>query len=152
MNGLEGFIPESMVTAGIVLLAIEILVLGFATFILFFLGVSLVITGVLAWAGVLPVTWPALLLANALLTAILAGVLWRPLLKLQSKTEHTQTKSDFDGHRFFAPSAIDRKGTTRYTYSGIEWALKSEKPIAEGVEVEVVKAEVGALWVREVAE
>ncbi len=74
MNGLEGFIPELMVTAGIVLLAIEILVLGFATFILFFLGVSLVITGVLAWAGVLPVTWPALLLANALLTLSLIHI------------------------------------------------------------------------------
>lgn len=148
MNGLEGFIPELIVTAGIVLLGIEILVLGFATFILFFLGVSLVITGILAWVGVLPVTWPALLLANALLTAILAGVLWRPLLKLQAKTDHTQTKSDFDGHRFFAPAAIDKKGITRYTYSGIEWALKSEEAIAEGAEVEVVKAEVGALWVK----
>lgn len=150
MNGLEGFIPELIVTAGIVLLAIEILVLGFATFILFFLGVSLVITGALAWLGILPVTWPSLLLANALLTAILAGMLWRPLLKLQAKTEHTQTKSDFDGHRFFAPAEIDRAGTARYRYSGIEWSLKSEEAITEGTEVEVVKAEVGALWVRPV--
>lgn len=150
MNGVEDFIPELIVTAGIILLAVEILVLGFATFILFFLGVSLVVTGSLAWLGILPVTWPSLLLANALLTAVLAGVLWRPLLRLQGKTEHTQAKTDFDGHRFYAPTEIDKKGLARYSYSGIQWALKSETPIVAGQEVEVVKAEVGVLWVRAV--
>lgn len=150
MSGVESFTPELIVTAGIVLLAIEILVLGFATFILFFLGVSLIVTGSLAWVGILPVSWSSMLLANALLTAVLAGVLWRPLMKLQGKTEHRQTKSDFDGHRFFAPAPIDKMGSARYSYSGIQWSLKSEEPIAEGQEVEVYKAEVGVFWVKAV--
>lgn len=148
MSGLESYTPELLVVVGLAFLALEVLVLGFTTFILFFLGLSLIITGGLAWAGLLPVSWPAILMANALLTAVLAGVLWRPLLKMQSQSDDKRVKSDFEGHRFFCPDAVDRQGLVNYAYSGIQWKLKSEEPLEADQEVEVIKAEVGVLWIR----
>ncbi|HEY7771881.1 MAG TPA: NfeD family protein [Marinagarivorans sp.] len=148
MESLGGYIPQLMVTVGIVLLALEVAVLGFSTFILFFLGLSLVITGVVSWVGLMPATWPVILLSNAIVTTVLAGVLWRPLLRLQRDTDNKRAKSDFDGHRFFTPAAVDKSGATRYSFSGIQWKLKSETLIPEGVEVEVVQADVGVLWVK----
>ncbi len=150
-ENLSQYVPELLITAGIALLAIEILVFGFATFVLFFLGLSLVLTGALTWAGILPATWTALLLANAIISFALAAVLWKPLLKLQNKSDHKPVKSDFDGHRFFIESDVDSKGSSSYVYSGITWRIKSEQPIAAGTEVEVVKAEVGVFWVKPIS-
>jgi membrane protein implicated in regulation of membrane protease activity len=148
MESLEQYIPQLMITAGIIILAIEVAVLGFATFILFFLGLSLVITGAACWLGIMPATWPVILLSNAILSTVLAAVLWRPLLRMQSKTDDKRVKSDFDGHRFVISDAVDKSGSVRYSFSGIQWKLKSEAEIAAGSEVEVVKAEVGVLWVK----
>lgn len=147
MESLGEYIPQLMITAGIILLAIEVAVLGFTTFILFFVGVSLVITGAVCWMGIMPATWPVILLSNAILSTVLAGVLWRPLLRLQGKTEDKQVKSDYEGHRFVTPDVVNKSGATRYTFSGIQWKLKSEAEISAGIEVEVIKAEVGVLWV-----
>ena len=150
MEMLTGYIPQLLITAGLALLVFEVAVMGFATFILFFLGVSLVLTGVAAWVGILPTHWSAVLLSNAVVTAVLAAVLWRPMLKMQANTEIKSVKTDFDGHRFYLPADVDRSGGGFYSYSGIEWALRSDEPIARGAEVEVVRAEVGVLWVRAV--
>jgi membrane protein implicated in regulation of membrane protease activity len=147
---MSNYVPQLMVSAGIAILAFEVAVLGFATFILFFLGLSLIITGALCWIGVMPDTWPVILLSNALLTLVLAGILWRPLLRMQSKTDDKKVKSDFDGLRFFASQTIDNRGEASYKYSGVQWKVKSEAPIAEGTEVEVIKADVGVFWVRPV--
>lgn len=150
MDTLAAYIPQLMITAGLALLVFEVMVLGFATFILFFLGVSLVLTGIAAWVGILPTHWSALLLSNALLTAILAACLWKFMLKMQDQTDSKPVKSDFDGHRFYLLEDVNRLGDARYSYSGVDWALRSEQPIAAGTEVEIVKAEVGVLWVKAV--
>ncbi len=148
MEAVTDYIPQLMITGGILLLIIEVVVLGFATFILFFLGLALVFTGALAWMGVMPVSWPVLILVSGTLTAVLAGVLWRPLLRLQSHTDDKRTKSDFEGYRFVLVVDVNKDGRQKHRYSGIEWRLKSEAPLVAGCEVEVVKAEVGVLWVR----
>ena len=110
MEAMQDYVPQLIITAGFLLLAIEVVVLGFATFILFFLGLALIITGTLAWAGVMPPTWPVMLLANALLTTALAGVLWRPLLRLQSHTDTKRAKSDFEDYQFILEEAVDKTG------------------------------------------
>ncbi|MDZ7923987.1 MAG: hypothetical protein U5M23_07985 [Marinagarivorans sp.] len=150
METLAAYIPQLMITAGLALLVFEVVVLGFATFILFFLGVSLVLTGIVAWVGILPTHWSALLLSNALLTAILAAFLWKFMLKMQNQTDIKPVKTDFDGYRFYLSDDVNRLGGARYSYSGVDWALCSEQPIAAGAEVEIVKAEVGVLWVKAV--
>ena len=150
MESLAHYIPQLMITAGIIILAIEVAVLGFATFILFFLGLSLIITGAICWVGLMPATWPVILLANAILTTVLAGVLWRPLLRMQSHTDDKRVKSDFEGHTFVTSETVNKSGSALYPFSGIQWKLKSDIEIAAGSEVEVVKAEVGVLWVKAV--
>lgn len=150
MDNVAAYLPQLLITSGIALLAIEVLVLGFATFILFFLGISLMLTGLLVWLGLLPDTWSVLMISNAVLTAFLAVFLWKPLRKLQNKTDNKKVRSDFDGHRFFTPAAVDGRGLTTYMYSGIKWQLKSEELIAAGIEVEILRAEVGTLWVKPV--
>lgn len=151
MNELSEYIPQLIIMSGFLLLAIEVVVLGFSTFILFFLGLSLVVTGALAWAGIMPATWPVMLLANALLTTAIAGVLWRPLLRLQGDTDNARAKSDFEGHQFILEAEVDKTGKQKYRYSDIEWQLKSEQPLQAGSEVKVVKAEVGVLWLAPVS-
>lgn len=152
MEAFVNYIPQLMITAGLLLLIVEVVVLGFATFILLFLGLALVLTGVMAWMGVIPVSWPMLMLTSGVFTAVLAAVLWRPLLRLQGDTDDKCTKSDFEGYRFVLEADIDGRGQYKHRYSGIEWTLKSERPLIAGCHVEVVKAEVGILWIKEVAD
>ncbi|RKF20903.1 NfeD family protein [Alginatibacterium sediminis] len=142
------YIPQILVAAGIFLIIIEVAVIGFATFILLFLGLSLMITGSLIWVDILPDSWNSILLANALCTSVLALVLWKPLRKLQNQTDTSPVTSDFDGHQFFCEHDIDKRGKSEYSYSGVKWALKSESAISAGTEVVVVRAEVGVLWVK----
>ncbi|MGY5451341.1 NfeD family protein [Agarivorans sp. MS3-6] len=144
------YIPQTLVTLGIILLTIEVVLIGFATFILFFVGLSLVLTGSLVWLEILPDSWNAILLANAIATSVIAAVLWKPMRKLQNHSDTKKVTSDFDGHRFFCKQDIDKRGQTSYKHSGISWVLKSDMPIAADTEVEVVKVEVGTFWVKAV--
>ncbi|MCU4677524.1 NfeD family protein [Catenovulum sp. 2E275] len=150
MNFISEHFSEVLIALGIILLAIEVAILGFATFILFFVGISLVITGVLSWVGLLPQTWLAVLLANAILSSILALILWKPFKKLQNQTEQSPAKNDFVGVRFVTEQAISKHHFGQYKYSGITWKVKSESDILANTEVEVVKAEVGTFWVKAV--
>src|SRR5690606_30543195 len=75
-------LPKFLLVVGVGALIIEVAILGFATFVLLFLGASLVITGLLMHIGLLPATMMVALWSNALLTSILALVLWKPLRKI----------------------------------------------------------------------
>lgn len=142
------YLAESLIVLGLILLTVEILVLGFSTFILFFLGISLIITGVAAWLSILPATFTSIFIANAILTSILAVSLWQPLKRIQNKTETKVVHNDFVGITFFAEDNIDKKGEYKYKYSGISWKVKSHEPISAGTEVEVTRADVGTFWVK----
>ncbi|WP_432460522.1 MULTISPECIES: NfeD family protein [unclassified Agarivorans] len=143
-------IPQTMVALGLILLTIEVGLIGFATFILFFVGLSLVLTGSLIWLDILADSWNSILLSNAIASSVLAGLLWKPMRKLQNHSDDKTVSSDFDGHRFFCEQAIDRRGQSSYKHSGISWVLKSEQAIAADTEVEVIKVEVGTFWVKPV--
>ncbi len=141
-------LPELLIALGLVILAIEVAILGFATFILLFLGISLVITGFAMWIGFLPETLTSILASNAILTSILAVALWQPLKRMQDQTETKTVSNDFMGLTFVINESVDRRGLVLHKYSGISWQLKSEVEIAKDTEVKVVKAEVGILWVK----
>ncbi|MCZ2721410.1 NfeD family protein [Marinomonas sp. 15G1-11] len=141
-------IAHSMIALGIVLLIVEVLVLGFSTFVLFFLGLSFIITGGLMLADILPVTFSSILLSNALACIFLALVLWKPLKKMQDNTETKTIKSDFTGIQLTTIEEISDTSTPEYKYSGIMWKLKSTELIPENTRVEVIKAEVGTFWVK----
>ena len=142
-------LPEILMVIGIGALIIEAAILGFATFVLLFLGASLVITGLLMHFGVLPQTLVVALWSNALLTTVLALVLWKPLCNLQNRRAVNQTlDNDFTRHEFVLEQDADVQGKTEHLYSGVRWKIKSTEPLAAGTLVEVVKADVGVLWVK----
>ena len=72
-------LAESLFALGVGLLVIEIVFLGFATFVLFFVGLALLITGGLMAVGVLPDSIEIAVFAVALLSIGSAILLWRPL-------------------------------------------------------------------------
>ncbi|WP_430460244.1 NfeD family protein [Thalassolituus sp. LLYu03] len=143
-------LPQSLMVAGILALIIEVAVLGFATFILLFFGAALLLTGLAMAVGLLPESGSVAFASSAVLTAVLALLLWKPLKKMQDNVEPQQTRGDFATDRFVLEQDVDQRGLSVRRYSGIDWKLKSEQPLTAGTEVEVVKVEVGVQWVKAV--
>ena len=83
-------------------------------------------------------------------TLALAIVLWKPLKKLQNKPSKTDIKSDFAVITFKLEKDLSPSERYTFNYSGIQWQIKSETQIEKGVMVEVIKKEVGVLWVKPV--
>jgi membrane protein implicated in regulation of membrane protease activity len=136
-----------LLIAGIAILIIEAVILGFSTFVLLFLGLSLVLTGVGMKAGILDATYVTALWSNSLVTSVLAFTLWKPLRNMQSKVEVQDIESDFAQETFVLADDVDSSGGARHIYSGVPWKLKSQQPIKAGTTVKVVKTEVGVMWV-----
>lgn len=143
-------IPQALLILGVLALIIEVAVLGFATFVLFFVGLSLVFSGALMYAGLLEADWITALWVNAIITAGLAALLWKPLKRLQESRESTDVHSDFAELTFTLEQDVDEHNGYKYAYSGIEWLVKSHQPLAKGTPVKVVKKEVGVFWVEQI--
>lgn len=140
-------IAEILMILGIAALIIEVAVLGFSTFVLFFLGISLLLTGVAMNFGILEATLITALWSNTLLTGVLAVSLWKPLSRMQNKVGSKEVDNDFAADTFILEDDVDMQGKTTRAYSGVQWKLKSQQPIASGTVVKVVKTEVGVMWV-----
>ena len=132
---------------GIGLLVIEIAFFGFATFVLFFVGIAMLIVGALMAFGVLPVGIDIAIGAVSLLSISGAVLLWKPMKKIQSSKEAAKVEVGFVGHRFQVQTDIapDLPGT--YIYSGIAWTVVSDTAIQRFTQVQVIKAGVGQLTV-----
>ncbi|WP_371193977.1 NfeD family protein [Glaciecola sp. SC05] len=146
---------ETLLVIGIVILAIEVVVLGFSTFFLFFIGLATVVTAGLMYFGIVPETWLASLMSISVFTAFFALLLWRKLKSLQSKVDNKRADNDIVGHSFVCPKDIDPllplHELPTYNYSGISWRLMSEVPIKAGDRVAVKQTDVGILHIIQVA-
>ncbi|TRY29050.1 NfeD family protein [Aliiglaciecola sp. M165] len=140
-------LAQSLIVIGLVLLAVEIAILGFSTFILFFVGLAAVFAGVLMFVGVIPETLMSAALAVGLITAMDAALLWKPLKNLQSKVDKQPAQNDLIGHTFMLDEDLNPASNIEYHYSGIQWKLKSSKCIPAGTMVKVVKNAVGIFYV-----
>ena len=143
-------LSESLIIAGIALLIIEVAILGFATFVLFFMGLSMVLTGVLMLVGILDTTYITAFWSNAIVTGVLAALLWKPLKKSQQNSGKDKETATTINHQFVLENDCDAQGLSHHQYSGIQWKVKSQQSLIKGTMVKVVKADVGALWVEEV--
>lgn len=113
------------VTVGFLLLIIEVVALGFSSGVLLFSALGALVTGGLIWAGLLPGTWLAGTASFGVSSAVLAVLLWKPLLRLQNyQVPEKDNSSDLVGLRFMLTETVtrDQPGTTRY--SGIEWRVE----------------------------
>ena len=110
MSWLAENLSNVLIAAGIGALIVDMVFFGFGTFILIFLGVSLLISGIAMLIGILPSTMDAALWSNAILTTILAVVLWKPLRRFQNKNGSKQITSDFASDPFVLQQDVDSQG------------------------------------------
>lgn len=151
MSWVNEHLAESLVILGFALLVIEILILGFSTFILFFVGIAAVLSGSLFYMGLIEETAFNAMLSMGVITVIDAVLLWKPLKNMQKDVDATPAKSDLVGHQFILETKVTPLEKTVYRYSGIEWVLKSDVELAAGTKVEITGTEVGVFHVRGIA-
>ena len=150
MNWFAENMAEFLVVLGLALLVIEIMVLGFATFILLFVGIAAIVTGGLMYMAVIPDTLLAAFFTMAVGTGLSAALLWKPLKTMQQDVDPTEATNDLVGHRFTLSEAVSEHDNPEYKFSGIMWKLKADSDIAAGTDVEVIHTDVGELKIRAV--
>jgi membrane protein implicated in regulation of membrane protease activity len=148
MDWVTANMAESLIIVGLLLLAIEIAVLGFSTFVLFFVGLAAVLTGGLLYVGLIPDSMLSALLSIGVLTALSATLLWKPLKNMQKDVDTKKASSDLIGHRFVLTEEVSLTANPVYRYSGIDWKLKSNQPLNAQALVEVTDVEVGVFTVK----
>ena len=148
MNWINDNLPESLIIVGLALLVIEVLVLGFSTFVLFFVGLAAVVAGGLMTIGVVPDSMLSALFSVGVLTALSAMLLWRPLKSMQGSVESKKVTSDLVGHSFILNDAVSMTKNPVYRYSGIDWNLSSEQELSAGTLVKVTGVAVGKFIVQ----
>jgi len=141
-------LAESLLILGIVLLAIEIVVLGFSSFVLFFVGCAAVATAGLLYVGIIPDTMLAAMFSTGLLTALSAFLLWKPLKGMQANVDTGKVKSDWVGHRIMLLEDVTPELTPKYHYSGIDWKLITTDNLVAGTRVEVIQVDVGKFHIK----
>jgi len=147
MEWLASNFSTLLIFIGIVLLVIEVGMLGFSVLILFFVGMACILTGALIMLGLLPHTLAAAFGSIAVLSLLLAVVLWKPLKKMQESPDSHSVKGDFIGHTFRLEQDVSSSRYGSYRLSGVEWKVRSETPLSAGAEVQITKVEVGLLTV-----
>jgi inner membrane protein len=147
MEYIFSHLPQTFVVLGLILLAIEVLVLGFSTFVLFFIGVGAITSGALMATGLIPETVLSSLLATAIISTVVALVSWRPMKNIQNKVEVSHVDNDMIGHRFFLAEDLAIGKTITHRYSGIDWQVTAKEQLAQGTEVRIIGIEVGLLTV-----
>jgi len=147
MEWLASNFSTLLVFLGIVLLVIEVGLLGFSVFILFFVGLACIATGGIIMLGLLPDTLAAAFGSIAVFSLLFAVALWKPLKKMQDSTDSHSVKGDFIGHAFRLEQDVSKQRYGTYRLSGVDWKVCSDVLIQAGAEVEIVKVEVGLLTV-----
>ena len=148
MNWISDNLSESLIMAGLILLVIEVVVLGFSTFVLFFVGLAAVVAGGLMTIGVIPDSMLSALFSVGVLTALSAMLLWRPLKSMQGNVESKKVTSDLVGHSFILNDAVSMTKNPVYRYSGIDWNLSSEQELSAGTLVKVTEVAVAKFIVQ----
>jgi len=142
---------QTLLVLGLILLAIEVVVLGFATFVLFYIGCAAIITGTLIGLNVLPNDMLIASASVAIFTLLVALVSWKPLKAMENNVVSTTPSNDMIGHRFMLAEDLLVGTTIIMNYSGIDWVVQSDESILLGLEVEIVYISVGQLKVKAVS-
>ena len=152
MEYILSHLSQTFIVCGLIFLAIEVLVLGFSTFVLFFIGIGSIITGLLMAIGFIPETLLNSLLTTAIVSILVALLSWKPMKRMQNKVELKQVDNDMVGHQFVLTDELAIGKTITHRYSGISWQVKAKETLPAGAEVEIITMEVGLLTVKLVDE
>jgi membrane protein implicated in regulation of membrane protease activity len=152
MPDISDNLPHVLMVLAIISLITEIMVLGFTTFFLFFVGIAFIVTSTLMHFGVIEPSFLIAIYSTAILTLISAFFLWKPLKKIQEKQGEKIIKTDFAEICFVLKKDLTEDSLYTHPYSGIKWEIKSKAPLLKGTRVKVVKKEVGVFWVEPVTD
>lgn len=148
MDLLTNNLAESLFIIGLILLVVEVVVLGFSTFVLLFVGVAAIATSILLYIGLVPDNVLSAFLCTGVITLIAAALLWQPLKRMQSDVSPKKAQGDLVGHQFILQESVSSTAPVTYHYSGVNWKLICAEPIEAGARVEVIDAEVGAFHIK----
>ena len=107
MAFLDTHLAEALMIIGVIALIVEVAVLGMSTYVLLFLGLSLFASGLLMNIGLLDTSYTTALWSNIVFTLGFALVLWKPLKRMQDKTDTTPIHSDFAELTFVVNADVD---------------------------------------------
>ncbi|MBU2880442.1 NfeD family protein [Psychrosphaera sp. B3R10] len=141
---------QVLLAAGLILAAIDILAMGFATFFLTILGLATILTGTLVFFGLIGEGMLAISLSIALFSIVCTLLLYKPLKLLQSNSSAAPAAvhSDLTDMTFILEDDVGPNLVVNYHYSGIDWKLKANEHIGSGTLVAVYKLEVGEMYVQ----
>ena len=141
-------IPQILLIVGILLLVAEIIFFGFATFVLFFVGIAMLIVGAAMTIGLLPTDLMTAIFSVSILAIVSAAVLWKYLKRLQSTKWNKKIEVGLVGYEFKLDVDISPNKSVKHFYSGIEWDVISEDKIKKNTPLRVIQVEVGKLTVK----
>ncbi|MBC6987548.1 NfeD family protein [Alteromonas sp. BZK5] len=139
-------IESYLVAIGLLLMIAELL-LGFSVILLFTLGLSLLITAALVYAGGIEPSILNLFIAVSVLDLILMVVLWKPMKYLQRDKAPLKVKNDLIGNMVELPEDVSPTRSATLHYSGIIWKVNSDESIPAGSKVIIKDVSVGTLTV-----
>ena len=140
-------IPHALLILGVLLLVAEIIFFGFATFVLFFIGLSMVFVGALMSTNLIPDDLMTAFFSVAVLSFLTAALSWKYLKKLQSNKANKNIEVGLVGYEFELNVSVVPGKSVKHFYSGIEWNVISDERIEKNTLVRVSKVEVGKLTV-----
>jgi len=144
------------ITLGFIFLALEVLVFGFTTIVMFFAGLGAITAGLFMKFGLIPQTWIAGIACFGISTGVYSILLWRPMKRIQSNSSpQVDQSSDLIGLEFVVAQDITllQPGTTKY--SGISWRVEIDKDagvdsLSAGQRVTVTSLDAGLFRVKPV--
>lgn len=143
---------ETILIIGLVLLIVEVVVLGFGTFFLFFAGLAAVTTALIMWLGLIPETYLWSLASTSAFSIVFAVLLWKRLAHMQKNVDRKRADSDLIGHTFVlledVEASLPMSQKPNYQFSGISWHLNAHVDLTKGTLVEVIQADVGSLLIK----
>jgi membrane protein implicated in regulation of membrane protease activity len=147
MMWLNDHLPQVLVFLGLAILALEVIVFGLSTFVLFFVGLGALLTGLLMLIGILPETLISAFGSVGVISGLLAVALWKPLKNFQNDVDHNPVSSDLIGATFNLSENLSPDSVVSQSYSGISWRISADETIEAGTLVKVSQVEVGELKV-----
>jgi len=138
---------EALLIIGVLLLLVEVIFFGFATFYLLFIGLSCMLTGLLMSVSIIPENTVSALSFVSIFSIIIAAGLWKQLKKMQTPEDKNEIEVGLVGHKFELTSDLSPSKPLKYRYSGVDWIVKSSEEINAGQTVKVINLEVGVLLV-----
>lgn len=124
--------------------------------VLLALAIGAFVSAALIWFGWLPQDTSLVLLSLAMLTALSAVLLWKPLRKLQKagvRIEEDSAISDFVGTELVLTEQVQKDSDSHIQFCGLEWRVRldpadSAHCIEAGQSVLISSAAVGLLLVK----